>query len=287
MAVDYIIINNRFRKGTGVGGRSVKTTANYIVDNAQMARRISTQCSVTEADIVAVLQAYETNLKMAFAEGNSVRMFNLGTLKPCFKAEFDNKGNIVKDSLRMSKVQLITAHTFINEAKGYEYRYHGEQEDYCPDFSGRVNNMLDYFAQGFTEITAREYVYINDCSKTQACDDLRMLFEEGVLSRRSYGNCKVYMLNNYDQKDRYTIVVDNDKKDLTNNVDSDEVATESLSAEAPVVEKMIFNKVNSAGESRENYNIYNNDLHAIINNDSTEKSENAENEGCCNEENST
>ena len=195
MAVNYVILKNRFKKGTGVGAKYIKCISNYIVDTKDMARRISSQCTVTEADIQAVLQAYETNLKMMFAQGNSVRIFNLGTLKPCFKADFDKNGDVVKNSVRLSKVQLITNHTFLNDAKGYEYHCHGEAEDYCPDYEGRVKNMMDYFEQGFDEITAREYVYINDCSKTQACDDLRQLYEEGMLTRRCYGNMKVYRLN--------------------------------------------------------------------------------------------
>ena len=196
MAVNYVIKTNRFKTGAGVGAKYIKCVSNYIVDTKDMARRISSQCTLTEADIQAVLQAYETNLKMMFAQGNSVRIFNLGTLKPCFKADFDSKGNVVKDSVRLSKVQLITNHTFLNDAKGYEYRCHGEADDYCPDYEGRVQNMMEYFNRGFDEITAREYVYINDCSKTQACDDLRLLYQEGVLSRRSYGNTMVYRLNN-------------------------------------------------------------------------------------------
>ena len=200
MAVNYVILKNRFKKGTGVGAKYIKCVSNYIVDTTDMARRISGQCTVTEADIQAVLQAYETNLKMMFAQGNSVRIFNLGTLKPCFKADFDSEGNVVKDSLRLSKVQLITNHSFMNDAKGYEYRCHGEQDDYCPDYDGRVKNMMDYFSQGFEEITAREYVYINDCSKTQACDDLRQLYAEEILIRKSYGNTMVYRLNENSEK---------------------------------------------------------------------------------------
>ena len=196
MAVNYVIKTNRFKTGAGAGAKYIKCVSNYIVDTKDMARRISSQCTLTEADIQAVLQAYETNLKMMFAQGNSVRIFNLGTLKPCFKADFDSKGNVVKDSVRLSKVQLITNHTFLNDAKGYEYRCHGEADDYCPDYEGRVQNMMEYFNRGFDEITAREYVYINDCSKTQACDDLRQLYKEGVLKRRSYGNTMVYRLNN-------------------------------------------------------------------------------------------
>ena len=228
MAVEYVVVKNRFQKGTGVGGKYIKGVANYIVDDTEIARRISSQCSVTEADVRAVLQAYETNLKMMFSHGNSVRIFNLGTLKPCFKADFDKNGKVIKESLRMSKVQLIANRSFLNDAKGYEYRNRGETEDYCPDFEGRVKNMIDYFESGFEEITVRDYIYINDCSKSQACEDLNLLYGQEMLSRRSYGNTRVYWLNaNNELKD----------KDVEEKSVSTEPETQILSAE-PIVVKV-------------------------------------------------
>ena len=120
----------------------------------------------------------------------------MSKMKQRMKTDFSSRSKEVKDYVRRSKVQLNTNHTLLNDAKGYEYRCQGEADDYCPDYEGRVQNMMEYFNRGFDEITAREYVYINDCSKTQACDDLRLLYQEGVLSRRSYGNTMVYWLNN-------------------------------------------------------------------------------------------
>ena len=240
MAVNYVIKTNRFKTGAGVGAKYIKCVSNYIVDTKDMARRISSQCTLTEADIQAVLQAYETNLKMMFAQGNSVRIFNLGTLKPCFKADFDSKGNVVKDSVRLSKVQLITNHTFLNDAKGYEYRCHGEADDYCPDYEGRVQNMMEYFERGFDEITAREYVYINDCSKTQACDDLHQLYKEEVLSRRSYGNTMVYRLNNDNMGSEENIKsdVDRDVADVKQMSENQIEGVFPVSVERSVCENM-------------------------------------------------
>ena len=51
MAVNYVIKTNRFKTGAGAGAKYIKCVSNYIVDTKDMARRISSQCTLTEADL--------------------------------------------------------------------------------------------------------------------------------------------------------------------------------------------------------------------------------------------
>ena len=165
----------------------VKIVKAETVDKYDIAERISNQCSVTVSDVVAVLQAYETNIMMSFAKGSSVEMFNLGTLKPSFKGDFDKNGKIIKTSLRLSKIRLITKHSFIDEAKGYTYKYCGEVDYNSIDFDQRVDNMISYLEQTKSYITAKEYSVQNKCTVMTANNDLKALSKEGFLISEKIG----------------------------------------------------------------------------------------------------
>ena len=72
MAVNYVTVKTSFKKRDNTDSKFVKVINNDCIDKHKMARTISDQCSLTEADVVAVLQAYESNLKLAFADRKSV-----------------------------------------------------------------------------------------------------------------------------------------------------------------------------------------------------------------------
>ena len=91
------------------------------VSNERVIARISEQCTLSEADIVAVFQAYETNLEMEFSRGNSVSLLNLGTITPCLTADFDAENRLLNDSLRFSKLKLTGNHSCFCRSKLYHY----------------------------------------------------------------------------------------------------------------------------------------------------------------------
>ena len=198
MEVKYVVLNSSFKEGSAAGSKFIRVVRNETVTNETMARIISDQCSVTEADILAVLQAYETNLKLQFSIGNSVQMFNLGTLKPCFKAKFDMNGNVVKNSVRMSKIQLIANSSFLEQSKSYRFKNMGEIKELGGTFEKRVEGLLRYFEKGNTDITSSCYSDINDCSRITANRDLKLLYDNEILSRKYFAQVPVYNLANQD-----------------------------------------------------------------------------------------
>ena len=206
MAVNYVSVKTSFKTNLEAGAKFVKVINSRCIDKYALAVRISDQCTLTEADVVAVLQAYETNMLKEFANGNSVEMFNLGTLKPCFKADFDASGKVIKSSLRLSKVRLITSNKFINEAKGYFYKYCGEVDYNKEDFEERVTRMMKFLEEKKSYITGREYAQINNCTHTTANKDLNILKQERVLSVEKIGTTYIYSINMEVTEEPETIV---------------------------------------------------------------------------------
>ena len=159
----------------------IKVINSTLIDKYKIAQTISDQCSITVSDVVAVMQAYETNLMMQFANGNSVEIFNLGTLKPCFKAEYDASGNVIKKSLRLSKVSLITSDKFVQNAKGYGYKFCGDVDYNQTTFEQRIDNCISYLKDQNTTITSHKYAIINQCSESTAKRDFSILAEQNLL----------------------------------------------------------------------------------------------------------
>ena len=107
MAVNYLVMDSGLNSDRETNSKYLKVVNQEVCDADYMANIISDQCSVTGSDIEAVLTAFQSNLKVLFGRGSSVRLSSIGLLKPKFKAEFDNNGNLIKGRERLSKIELI------------------------------------------------------------------------------------------------------------------------------------------------------------------------------------
>lgn len=194
MSVNYVTVKSSLKSDDATNSKYIKIIKSERINKYKVARMISDQCTLTEADVIAVLQAYETNLKMHFANGNSVELFNLGTLKPCFKADYDKDGNVIKSSLRLSKVRLITADIFIKEANRYHYKYCGNIDYGDNGFEKRAQILIDYLNNNKPYISTTEYTAIAGCSRATAKRDLELLYAGELIDRDKVGTGYVYRM---------------------------------------------------------------------------------------------
>ena len=192
MTVKYRIVKSPLKSESAKNSRFVQLVHPERVSNECMIARISEQCTLSEANIVAVFQAYETNLEMEFSRGNSVSLLNLGTITPCLTADFDAENRLLKDSLRFSKLKLTGNHSFLRRSKLYQYSCK-ESVDYSDGlFERRAARLERYFAQNKPEITSAVYVRLNGCTRSTANRDLARLVREKKIVFREYGRMRVY-----------------------------------------------------------------------------------------------
>ena len=252
MSVNYVAVKSPLK--TEETSKFIKVIKANCIDKYALAARISDQCSLTESDVVAVLQAYETNLKIEFSKGNNVEIFNLGTLKPCFKADFDNNGNVIKSSIRLSKLRLITKKKFINEAKGYQYKYCGEIDYNKNEIGDRAETLIKYLKEVKPYITCSEYALLNNCTTTTANRDLHLFKDSGLIYADKIGQTYIFHFNkdyiNINSDEFRFIAESNDP-----NIDNENLEKNiSLQPQQNTVEKSELKKLeNNQNLSKDSY----------------------------------
>lgn len=87
-----------------------------VVTRSELISKIEKRSSVSSADTKACLDALEYELKMALANGHSVRLGDLGSFRPTIKAF---KGNADKNEVKVSDILRVrvvfTPSTTINK----------------------------------------------------------------------------------------------------------------------------------------------------------------------------
>ncbi len=194
MAVNYLVMDSGLNSDRETNSKYLKVVNQEVCDADYMANIISDQCSVTGSDIEAVLTAFQSNLKVLFGRGSSVRLSSIGLLKPKFKAEFDNNGNLIKGSERLSKIELIMDKDLRRASRYYSFVNKGEVKIRANGFVRRSGNAIEYLKAGNDEIDSSAYMLMNNCSRTLANQDFNRMMSDGLLRRRRIGKTMVYSL---------------------------------------------------------------------------------------------
>ncbi len=169
---------------------------NEVIDMNEICSIINGRCSVTAADVVAVMSSFKELLAQSLAHGRSLRFGEIGTLKPVYAAThpYDREMRFSSESVRLKKVVLqlntrfkkqIAASLVIDEKQSVNRfcPYTGEER------RGRILEQLSLHP----EVVSTAFIAHNRCSKQTVLNDMRRLIDEGLVLRIRRGGGTWYV----------------------------------------------------------------------------------------------
>lgn len=81
----------------------IQTAATVPVNFERIAKNISDRCTLTEADVLAVLNALQTEVEKAVQNGQSIRLGQLGSFRPTITS----KGVLKKEDADVTLVKAL------------------------------------------------------------------------------------------------------------------------------------------------------------------------------------
>jgi len=142
MSVKYRKVKNTRKGSTTLGKIYGRAVVNDVIHTKKLAEKIGNRCTVTEPDIIAVINALETEIADNLAQGNRVVLDGFGSFKvglstsPAETAKKFTASNIkgmhvifapaieveqgkrIKSLLRGVKAEEMTEYTGINDGNG-------------------------------------------------------------------------------------------------------------------------------------------------------------------------
>lgn len=161
---------------------------------------ISEASSLTSADVKGAIEALTTYIGRNLSNGYCVELEGLGTFSPALKTlqKTDDKGRNVfyakADGVNFRCSKRLKE--LVNKDRPLKVKRENATRN---ELSDRKQKMLVYL-KSHPYINLTDYALLNSCSRYRATLDMKLLLEEGTVTKMGYKTHRVYALVQEDKE---------------------------------------------------------------------------------------
>ncbi len=172
---------------------AVSIVSSEVVTTAQLAKDINHACSITEADVAAVLQAVGQRIGEALLDGNRVEIDHIGTFSLALTCKNKRKeDHITSKDIEVSRI-VYSPCTELQRAMRHAVIVSGGPTGNKQHTDAVIERRLTEFFATHHSIQRSEFESVCECSRYAALAKLKALVKEGKLQVIGKQNTRAYV----------------------------------------------------------------------------------------------
>ena len=198
MAIQYDFYRNPNSEGTNKERYHARVVSSGQVSTEQLAKEINQECSLTPADIKAVLVSLSGKLARHLSEGRKVYLEGIGQFQVNLrcKEEVRTVNAVRSESIEFKSISYRADNELKKQLKRQKVRRSRIKKHSQPMTEEEIDKLLtDYFAKN-TILTRRKFQVLCDQVQTTANRILKRLVQYGKLKNIASPHHPVYIPDN-------------------------------------------------------------------------------------------